>query len=227
MRKVSKAAPAAELTPELTAAMARTQEASAECGRVRRALDKARRDLAGAERELAGVRARLAAAEASSALKDGHADADVRQEFTKVRDNVEFLRARVVGLEDALRERQQVANDARAGLDVARRAWVNSRTEGALKAYEASLEVFLTSVSRLAAAGAALGSGRLLAISKGLFLPSPSDAHKDLANPKRLNWRADQAAVDVYDRLVAVRSQFDGLLSDSVNDQLESGDAAA
>ncbi len=94
---------APELPASLKAVIGRAEGAVAEQHRIEQAMETARGGLRQAELELADAQERLAVAESGEAVGAGDVDKNARKRLVAARDEVDFARARVAGLEDWLR----------------------------------------------------------------------------------------------------------------------------
>jgi hypothetical protein len=98
---------------------------------------------------------------------------------------------------------------ARQALAVNWRDWQNAQATTFTDAvYTPAVAAFLDALRLTAAVATALGIHRLHAITRGVYLPSASDPFRDMANPKRMNWREHPDAATPYDRLVAFRMEL-------------------
>ena len=94
---------APELPASLKAVIGRAESAVAEQQRIEQAMETARGGLRQAELELADAQERLAVAESGEAVGAGDVDKNARKRLVAARDEVDFARARVAGIEDWLR----------------------------------------------------------------------------------------------------------------------------
>lgn len=111
---------------------------------------------------------------------------------------------------------------ARQALAVAWRDWQNTQAATFTDAvYTPAAAAFLDALRLDAAVATELGSHRLHAITRGVYLPAASDPIRGMANPKRINWREHPAAA-LYNRLVAFRMEvtrhMDGFIEPEAND---------
>ena len=86
-------------------------------------METARGGLRQAELELADAQERLAVAESGAAVGAGDVDKNARKRLVAARDEVDFARARVAGLEDWLRVAATAASGAQRDLAVQVRDW--------------------------------------------------------------------------------------------------------
>lgn len=168
-----------------------------------------------AQQEFTDSTDRLARVEAASAL-GGETDRAARKAHLAARDALEFADARVRGMKSRLDESIVSVTEAR---DALRREWCDwqSRREQALiEMYEKALGRFLDAIQEVLAGATAMAhSNRLRSIVRGLYLPDPSNAFANLANPSRLKkWETVPAARDLHDKLGAVAARVLPLIAD-------------
>ena len=227
---LAKTAP--EIPAEMKAVIARTEAALAERQNVERALDTARGALRQAEQELADARDKLAVAEAGAAVGGGDVDKTARKRLLTARDETDFARARVAGLEEHLRVTTAAATGAQRDLAVKVRDWKREQTATIVaEVYVPALDAVLDAMRLLVAAGTALGVNRLLAIPAQAILSDPNDPVRNLAGRKRLAWRDNPEAAAMYERLAALMAEIRPLLGEFTDASIplapEDGDAAA
>ena len=100
----------------MKAVIARTEAALAERQNAESALQTARGALRQAEQELAEAQDKLAVAEAGAAVGGGDVDKNARKRLLAARDESDFARARVTGLEQHLRATTAVTTEAQRDL---------------------------------------------------------------------------------------------------------------
>ena len=227
---LAKTAP--EIPASLKAGIGRAESAIAEQKRIEGALDTARGGLRQAEVELADAQQRLAVTESGAAIGAGDVDRNARKRLVAARDEVDFARARVAGLEEHLRVAMTAANGAQRDLAVQVRDWKREQAATIIEdVYRPALNTLLDAMRILAAAGTALGVNRLLAIPRQAFICDPDDPVRNLANRQRLAWREAPESLAMYERLVALRSVITPLLGEFADGPItrgtEDGDAAA
>lgn len=223
---------APELPASLKAAIGRAESAVAEQQRIEQAMETARGGLRQAELELADAQERLAVAESGEAVGAGDVDKNARKRLVAARDEVDFARARVAGLEDWLRVAATAASGAQRDLAVQVRDWKREQASTLIgEVYKPAINTLLDAMRVMTAAGTALGVNRLLAIPRQAFICDPDDPVRNLANRQRLAWRDDPESLATYERLVALRSVITPLLGEFADGPIprgaEDGDAAA
>ncbi len=223
---------APEIPASLKAVIGRTEAALAERENVKRALDRARGTLRQAEQEHAEAQGRLAVAEAGAAVGGGDVDKNARKRLVAARDETDFARARVTGLEEHVRTATKATTEAQRDLAVQVRDWKREQTATIIaEIYMPAVSVVLEAMRLLVATGTALGINRLLAIPAQAFICDPSDPVRDLANRKRLAWRENPEAAAMYERLSALMAVIRPLLGEfaegPITRSAEDGDAAA
>jgi hypothetical protein len=223
---------APELPASLKAVIERAEGAVAEHRRIEQALETARGGLRQAEVELGDAQQRLAVTESGAAVGAGDVDKNARKRLVAARDEVDFARARVAGLEEHLRVATTAANRAQRDLAVQVHDWTREQASTLIEqVYKPALNVLLDAMRLLAAAGTALGVNRLLAIPRQAFICDPDNPVRNLANRQRLAWREDPESLATYERLVALRSVITPLLGEFADGPItrgaEDGDAAA
>jgi hypothetical protein len=223
---------APEIPAQMKAVIARTNTALAEQQNVDRALQTARGALRQAEVEFADAQERLAMAESGAAVGAGDVDKNARKRLVAARDEVDFARARVAGLEEHLRVTTTAANGAQRDLAVEARHWTREQAATIVaEVYLPAINVVLDAMRLLVATGTALGVNRLLAIPAQAFICDPQDPVRNLASRKRLAWRDNPQAATTYERLSALMAVIRPLLGEFADGPIprgtEDGDAAA
>ncbi len=225
----------AKTAPEIPASMKavidRTENALANQQNAERALQTARGALRQSEDEFKEAQDKLAVAEAGAAV-GGDVDKAARKRLLSARDEADFVRARVAGLEEHLRVTTAAATGAQCDLAVQVRDWKREQTATIVAdVYTPAINAVLDAMRLLLAAGTALGVNRLLAIPAQAFIWDPNDPVRNLANRKRLAWRDNPEAAAMYERLAALMAEIRPLLGEfadaSIPQAPEDSDAAA
>jgi hypothetical protein len=212
-----------ELSHELKTALERAQDAATGEHRIGQAFRAARIELAATQGDLETTRNRLGQAEAAQALAGGEPDKQSRRRLLTLRDDIEVHQAGIAGLESRLHDAAATIIQARQALAVAWRDWQNAQATTFTDAvYTPAVTAFLDALRLTAAVATALGNHRLHAITRGVYLPAANDPFRDMANPKRMNWREHPDAAELYHRLVAFRMEvtkhIEGFTEPEAND---------
>lgn len=180
------------------------------------AYDAASGGLQQAQQEFRDSTDRLARVEAATAL-GGETDRAARKAHLAARDGVEFGQARVSGLKARLDESTVAVAEAKDTLRRAWREWQGRQEKVLIDMYEKALGRFLDEIQGVLAGAAGMAhSNRLRSIVRGLYLPDPSNAFQNLANPTRLKqWETVPAARDLNHKLGEVAARVLPLLGDS------------
>ncbi len=231
MNSTALAMTAPEIPASLKAAIERTENALAEQQNAERALQTARGALRQSEYELKQAQDKLAVAEAGVAVGAGDVDKVARKRLLAARDEADFARARVTGLEEHLRVTTAAATGAQRDLAVQVRDWKREQAATVVtEVYLPTIDAVLDAMRMLVATGTALGINRLLAIPRQAFICDPDDPVRNLASRQRLAWRDHPEAAAMYERLAALMAEIRPLLgefADGPIPKLESDDAAA
>ncbi len=207
--------PEPTFTASLQAAIQSTARAVQEQAKVEQALAAARGSVLHAERDLQQAQERLSVAEAGAAVGDADVDRGARKRLVSCRDELDFCRARLAGLEDRLKTVAATTNEERRKLATEFRNWQRDQAERVMEQfYKPALATLLDAMRVLTAAGAALSVNRLVAVARQSVVPDPADPSRDLSNPKRLAWRDDPTAKALYGRLLALRAEVEPLLGE-------------
>jgi len=206
---------APEIPAQMKAVIERTEADIAQRDNAERALDRARGTLRQAEQEYAEAQQKLAVAESGAAVGAGDVDKAARKRLVAARDEVDFARARVAGLEEHLRAATAAANGAQRDLAVQVRDWKREQTATIVaEVYMPAIDAVLDAMRLLVAAGTALGLNRLLSIPAQAFICDPNDPVRNLASRKRLGWRDHPESAAAYERLAALMAEIRPLLGE-------------
>lgn len=231
MNDAALAKTAPEIPASMKAAIERTEDALAQQQGVESALETARGALRQAEDELKEAQDKLAVTEAGAAVGGGEVDKAARKRLLAARDEADFARARVTGLEEHLHATTAAASGAQRDLAVQVRDWKREQAATVVaEVYLPTINAVLDAMRLLVATGTALGINRLLAIPRQAFICDPDDPVRNLASRQRLAWRDNPEAAAMYARLAALMGEIRPLLgefADGPIPKLESDDAAA
>jgi hypothetical protein len=206
---------APELSVSMKTAIEQAERAIAEQEQIEQALMAAREGLQAAEKERREAQGRLAVAESGAAVGGGDVDRAARKRLVAARDECEFGQARVAGLEDRLRTATAATTAAQRALAVETRNWKRDQA-GAIveQVLLPEINATLDALRTVAAVGTALGSQRLLAISRQAFLCEPGDPSRNLASRQRLAWQQHPESATTYERLSALMAEIRPLLGE-------------
>ncbi len=180
--------PAAVPAP-LIAAVSRVETAASDVRLIEDATSATRGQLEANDAEMSAARQHLADVEAAAAINGGELDKAARKNVLLLRDQREFLEARLDGLQTRLRASTTTLNEAQHDLAVEFRLWQRQEVEAVLADYREALAAFLRALHVVAGAGTALGTNRLGRVVRGTALCDPDEPEKNPANMRRHHWR--------------------------------------
>ena len=201
--------PSIQLPAEVAAARQKLKDACAERSKIASALQRAHADLQEAEGNYAGAEASLAASETDRALGKPSSADGARKSFVASRDSLEFVRARIRGLESTLVITTDSVETARRQLSESWAKFVGTFEAGLNDDYDAALAQFLAVVDRGMALANALGMGRQILALRKVVLPGSSDGSKKLISAPILRdqWKRDPILVEMNQALVELKRE--------------------
>jgi hypothetical protein len=159
------------ISPALKNARTEFDKARTEHSRITAALVVAKNSLREAEANFQGAQASLAAGEAGAALGDAPTATPTRKNFLMARDQIDFIQARITGLEGNLKIAEDSIAVAGKALAVAFEAWKKQLEDELAAEYDAALQQFMSVVDRGLALSASLNSGRITMALRRVVAP--------------------------------------------------------